>query len=308
MGIITKEKFLSKEWIIAYSFILIGTFTMALGFVFFINPYKFAPGGVYGIAIVIHHVTKPLVEGFLPHGLPIGLTALSMDIPLTIIGSRILGPRFGVKTVVGFVSTAVFVDVLQNLWGDKPLVQDDPLLSAIFGGVLVGIGLGLVFRSRATSGGTDIVASILEKYTKLPIGQLLMYVDASIALLTLVAFHDWSIPLYSMIIIFITGRVIDITLEGFDYNKAVIIISDHHEKIREIILHEIDRGGTIIPARGMYHNRDKKIIFTVLGRREVEFLKNSISKVDPEAFITIVEAKEILGKGFKSLIPSEHMR
>ncbi len=308
MGIITKERFLSKEWIVAYSFILIGTFIMALGFVFFINPYKFAPGGVYGIAIVIHHVTKPLVEDFLPHGLPIGLTALSMDIPLTIIGSRILGPRFGIKTVVGFVSTAVFVDVLQNLWGDKPLVQNDPLLSAIFGGVLVGIGLGLVFRSRATSGGTDIVASILEKYTKLPIGQLLMYVDTSIALMTLFAFHDWSIPLYSIIIIFITGRVIDITLEGFDYNKAVFIISDHHDKIREIILHTLDRGGTIIPARGMYYDRERKIIFTVLGRREVEVLKGKISKIDPEAFITIFEAKEILGKGFKSLIPSEHMR
>ncbi len=308
MGIITKEKFLSKEWLAAYSFILIGTFIMALGFVFFINPYKFAPGGVYGIAIVIHHVTKPLVEGFLPNGLPIGLTALSMDIPLTIIGTRILGPRFGVKTVVGFVSTAVFVDTLQSFWGDKPLVHNDPLLSAIFGGVLVGIGLGLVFRSRATSGGTDIVASILEKYTKMPIGQLLMYVDGAVAMLTLIAFKDWSIPLYSMIIIFITGRVIDITLEGFDYNKAIFIISDKHEQIRDIILNTLDRGGTIIPARGMYYNRERNIIYTVLGRREVEVLKNHISKIDPEAFITIFEAKEILGKGFKSLIPSEHMR
>ncbi len=308
MGIITKEKFLSKEWLVAYSFILVGTFIMALGFVFFINPYKFAPGGVYGIAIVIHHVTKPFVDNFLPHGLPIGLTALSMDIPLTIIGSRILGPRFGVKTVVGFVSTAIFVDALQNLWGDKPLVPNDPLLSAIFGGVLVGIGLGLVFRSRATSGGTDIVASILEKYTKMPIGQLLMYVDSTIAMLTLIAFKDWSIPLYSMIIIFITGRVIDITLEGFDYNKAIFIISDKHEQIRDIILNTLDRGGTIIPARGMYYNREKNIIYTVVGRREVEVLKSHISKIDPEAFITIFEAKEILGKGFKSLIPSEHMR
>ena len=308
MGIITKEKFLTKEWLIAYFFILTGTFIMALGFVFFINPYKFAPGGVYGIAIVIHHVTKPFVESFLPNGLPIGLTALSMDIPLTIIGTRILGPRFGVKTVVGFISTAIFVDILQNFWGDKALVQNDPLLSAIFGGILVGVGLGLVFRSRATSGGTDIIASILEKYTKLPIGQLLMYVDASIAMLTLLAFKDWSIPLYSLIIIFITGRVIDITLEGFDYNKAIFIISEEHEKIREIILHKLDRGGTIIQAKGLYYNSDKKIIFTVLGRREVEVLKSNISKIDPKAFITIFEAKEILGKGFKSLIPSDNMR
>ncbi len=306
MPIITHEKLFSKEWFKAYAFILTGTFIMAMGFVFFINPYKFAPGGVYGISIVLHHVTKPLLQGILPDGLPIGLTALSMDIPLTIIGTRILGPRFGIKTIVGFVSTAVFVDTLQFFWGDKPLVANEPLLSAIFGGVLVGVGLGLVFRSKATSGGTDIIASILEKYTKLPIGQLLMYVDTSIALLTLLAFHDWSIPLYSIIVIFITGRVIDITLEGFDYNKAMFIISDHHEKIREIILNDIDRGGTIIPAKGMYYNRDRKIIYTVLSRREVEVLKDHISKIDPDAFITVFEAKEILGKGFKPLRPEEH--
>ncbi len=301
MALITHEKLFSKEWFAAYAFILVGTFIMALGFVFFINPYKFAPGGVYGISIVLHHVTKPLLHNILPDGLPIGLTALSMDIPLTIIGSKILGPRFGVKTIVGFISTAVFVDLLQFFWGDKPLVENQPLLSAIFGGVLIGVGLGLVFRSKATSGGTDIIAAILEKYTRLPMGQLLMYVDTTIAFLTLIAFKDWSIPLFSIIVIFITGRTIDITLEGFDYNKAVFIISDFHEEIRKIILHTIDRGGTIIPARGMYYNKERKIIYTVLGRREVEVLKSYISKIDPDAFITIFDVKEILGKGFKPL-------
>ncbi len=301
MAIITHEKLFTKEWFFAYSLILLGTFIMALGFVFFINPYKFAPGGVYGISIVLHHVTKPLVHNFLPDGLPIGLTALSMDIPLTIIGSKILGPRFGVKTIVGFVSTAIFVDTLQYFWGDKPLVQNDPLLSAIFGGVLIGVGLGLVFRSKATSGGTDIIAAIIEKYTRLPIGQLLMYVDTTIAFLTLIAFKSWAIPLYSIIVIFITGKVIDITLEGFDYNKAVFIISDKHDKIREVILKTIDRGGTIIPARGMYYNKERQIIYTVLGRREVEVLKDYISKIDPDAFISIFDAKEILGKGFKPI-------
>ncbi len=305
MSLITKEKLFTKEWFKAYGLIFSGTLIMAAGFVFFINPYKFAPGGVYGISIILHHLTKPFVEKFLPEGLPIGLTSLSMDIPLAIIGTKVLGPRFGAKTVVGFVSTAVFVDVLQFFWGDKPLVPNEPLLSAIFGGVLVGVGLGLVFRSKATSGGTDIIAAILEKFTKLPIGQLLMYVDTSIAMLTLLAFHDWSIPLYSIIIIYITGRVIDTTLEGFDYNKAVFVISDKHEEIKEVILHTIDRGGTLIPARGMYYNKDRQIIFTVLGRREVEVLKDYISKIDPEAFITVVDAKEILGKGFKPLQPSK---
>ncbi len=304
MAFITREKLFSKEWFKAYSLIFAGTFIMAAGYVFFISPYKFAPGGVYGIAIVIHHVTKNLFD-FLPQGLPIGMTALSMDIPLAIIGTKILGPRFGAKTVLGFISLAVFTDLLEFYWGNQPLVENQPLLSAIYGGVLVGIGLGLIFSSKATSGGTDIVAMILEKYTKLPLGQLLMYVDSAVVLLTLVAFGDWTIPLLSWIIIFITGKVIDVILAGFDYNKAMLIISEKHEEIRQKILTDINRGGTFIPVKGMYKNKDNKMIFTVLSRREMEILKEYISKIDPEAFITIFNAHEILGKGFRPILRQE---
>lgn len=299
MQIITKEKFLSKKWFFSYSLILIGAFIMASGFVFFISPYKFAPGGVYGISIVIHHLTEGMFKMF-PNGLPIGAVALSMDIPLTIIGTKILGPRFGAKTITGFISLAVFTDFLGGLWGNEPLVVDQPLLSAIYGGVLVGLGLGLVFRTRATSGGSDIIAMIIEKHTRLPLGQLMIFVDSAIVLLTLVAFRDWSLPLLSLIIIFITGKVVDIVLEGMDYNKAVMIISDNYLEIKEIIIKDIDRGGTIFPGKGMYHDRDKKMIFTVLNRREVEILKERIREIDPNAFVTIFDAKEILGNGFKS--------
>lgn len=298
MKIITKEKFLSKEWIVAYSFILLGALTMAVGYVFFIAPYKFAPGGVYGISIVLHHLTVGKIS-FLPDGLPIGLTALAMDIPLTIIGTKILGPRFGAKTVVGFVSLAIFTDVLETLWGNEPLVVNQPLLSAIYGGLLIGLGLGLVFRSRATSGGSDIIAMIIEKHTKMPLGQLMIIVDGIIVLLTIVAFKDWSLPLLSLIIIFITGKVVDIVLEGLAYNKAVIIISDKYEQIKETIIKDIDRGGTSLNAKGLFQDSDKKIIFTVLSRREVEILKEYIHEIDNNAFLTIFDAKEILGNGFK---------
>lgn len=299
MQIITKEKFLSKEWIVSYSLILVGAFLMAIGYVFFIAPYKFAPGGVYGIAIVIHHLTVGVFKMF-PDGLPMGAVALMMDIPLTIIGTKILGPRFGVKTVVGFVSLAVFTDILGSLWGNQPLVAEQPLLSAIYGGLLIGIGLGMVFRSRATSGGSDIVAMIIEKYTRMPLGQLMILVDSVIVLLTLVAFKDWSLPLLSLIIIFITGKVVDIVLEGMDYKKAVMIISEDYERIRKKIIEDIDRGGTIFQAKGLFNERDKKMIFTVLSRREVEVLKDFISNIDSKAFVTIFDAKEILGNGFKS--------
>lgn len=300
MAFISKEKFLSKRWFVAYSQILLGTFIMALGFVLFISPYKFAPGGVYGIAIVVHHLTVGVFD-FLPDGLPIGLTALSMDIPLTLIGIKILGPRFGIKTVVGFVSTAVFVDVLEFFWGNKPLVDGDPLLSAVFGGVLLGVGLGLIFKSRATSGGSDIIAMIIAKYTRLPLGQLLIYVDSAIVLLGLVAFNDWKIPLYSWVVIFITGKVIDIILQGVSYEKALLIISNKHDEIRDKIIHDLKRGGTFITGKGMFNDTDKKIIYTVLNRREVAIIKDYIREVDPKAFLTVIDANEILGEGFKSL-------
>ncbi len=300
MKIVTKERFLSKDWFKAYSLILTGTFIMAVGFVLFISPYKLAPGGVYGIAIVLHHLTAEIHQ-FLPQGLPIGLTALCMDIPLAIIGTKILGPRFGRKTVVGFVSTAVFVDLLEYLWGSKPFVENDPLLSAIFGGVFVGVGLGLVFRSQATSGGTDIVAMIVEKKTKLPLGQLMIYIDSAVVLITFVAFKDWSIPLYSLIVIFVSGKVIDLILQGASLKKAVFIISEKHEQISNVIIKDLGRGGTYLKSEGIFHNKEKKMIYSVLGRRELEVLKNNIKDIDPNAFITILEAKETIGAGFKQL-------
>ncbi|MBN2892407.1 MAG: YitT family protein [Bacteroidales bacterium] len=299
MKIITKEKLFTKEWFLAYGLILIGAFIMASGFVFFISPYKFAPGGVYGISIVLHHLTIGKLS-FLPDGLPIGMTALAMDIPLTIIGTKILGPRFGTKTVVGFVSLAIFTDVLEKLWGNTPLVENQPLLSAIYGGVLVGLGLGLVFRSRATSGGSDIIAMIIEKYTKMPLGQLMIIVDGAIVMLTILAFKDWSLPLLSLIIIFITGKLIDLVLQGASYNKAIMIISEKYDKIKETIIEDIDRGGTIIPAKGMFKDDDKQIVFSVLTRREVEVLKDYVRKIDEKAFVIIFNASEILGRGFKS--------
>ena len=300
MSIVTKEKFLSKEWFYAYSLILVGTLIMAAGFVFFISPYKLAPGGVYGIAIVIHHLTIGMFD-FMPDGFPIGLTALCMDIPLAIIGTKILGPRFGVKTVVGFVSTAFFVDLLEFFWGNKAFVENDPLLSSIFGGVLVGLGLGLIFRSRATSGGTDIVAMIIEKKTKLPIGQLMIYVDSAVVLITFVAFNDWNIPLYSLITIFVTGKVIDIIVQGASTKKAVFIISEKHDEIRNRIIKDLNRGGTFINVEGMYHKKEKSMIYCILTRRELEVLKQHIRQIDSEAFLTVVDAREIIGKGFKPL-------
>ena len=294
------EKKFSGKWFLEYFLILAGAFIMSAGFVYFISPYKITPGGVYGIAIVIHYLTKD-VFGFAPEGLPIGYLGLAMDIPLTIIGTRILGPKFGVKTVVGFVSVSLFITLLTHFQGDTPLVEGDPLISAIFGAVLLGVGLGIMFRSKATSGGTDIVAMIIAKYTKLPVGQLLIYVDSVVVLVGLVAFRDWRIPLYSWLVIFITGKVIDTIIEGINYEKTLFIISDKHEEIRDVIINELDRGGTFIQGKGMFKGTEKQIIFTVVSRKELALLKDYVHKVDPQAFLTVINANEILGEGFKPL-------
>lgn len=225
-----------------------------------------------------------------------------LNIPLTWAGIKILGPKFGVKTITGFVLTSVFIDGITMMRpdGDLPLVAD-VLLSCIFGGVLIGFGLGLVFKSRATSGGSDIIAMILAKYTRLPLGRLMIYVDSAIVLIGLAAFQDWAIPLYSWIVIFITGKVIDLTLEGADYNKALFIVSKNHDSIRQKILVDLERGGTYLEGKGLFTNDEKQIIFTVVSRRELAILEDYITEIDPDAFITIMDTKEILGEGFQSL-------
>ncbi len=288
---VSYEKPFSKRWFKAYSFIVLGTFILSVGYVFFITPHKIVPGGVYGISIVIHHT----------FGLPVGMTALAFNIPLVLLGIRLLGPRFGAKTFAGFVLTAIFVDVLSYYSGFKPLIEGDDLLASIFGGLLMGIGVGFIFKARATSGGTDVIAMIVGKYTRIPLGQLMIIVDSCIVVVGLIAFGDWKIPLYSWIVIFIMGKVIDVVLQGMSYDRTLFIISDKHDEIRNKIINDLNRGGTFITGEGMYNGATKKIIFTSVNRREVALLEDFILTVDPQAFMTVIEANEVLGKGFKSL-------
>ncbi len=289
--LLQSEKIFSARWFKSYLLIVLGTFIMAAGYVFFISPNKIVPGGIYGISIMLHHLL----------GFPIGLTALAFNIPLTIIGTRILGPRFGTKTVVAFILTSVFVDLLSYYQGNKPLVPGEVLVSCIFGGVLIGIGVALTFKAKATSGGSDVIAMILAKYTRLPLGQLMMVVDSSIVLLSFLAFGDWRIPLFSWITIFILTRVVDTVMHGFSYDKTLFIISDKHEEIRIRIIEDLRRGGTFLHGEGMYNHAQKQIIFTVVNPRELYMLEEYIHKIDPEAFVAVLDAYEILGKGFKSL-------
>ncbi|MDR2406875.1 MAG: YitT family protein [Bacteroidales bacterium] len=281
-----------KRHIYEYAMILIGSFIMAVGFVVFISPFKLAPGGVYGIAITLHYLTGAL---------PIGVFALCLDIPLFLIGTWVLGSKFGAKTLAGIFSLSGFTTLLENLYGYEPLVTEDYFLASVFGGVLLGIGLGLVFKSNATSGGTDIVAMIINKYNKIPVGRLLIYIDTVVVFVGLVAFQDWRIPLYSWVTIFITGKIIDMIIEGVGSDKAVYIISDHYDEIRNKIINEMNRGGTYLRGEGMYNGTEKKIIYTIVDRKELILLQKYVHEIDPKAFMTVVDSTETLGEGFRSL-------
>jgi uncharacterized membrane-anchored protein YitT (DUF2179 family) len=290
-SIFQKEKVFSAKWFKSYTLIVIGTFLVSVGYVVFISPNKIVPGGIYGISIMLHHLLKT----------PLGLTALAFNIPLTLIGTKLLGPKFGAKTVVAFVLTSIYVDVLNYFYGSAPLVEGETLVSCIFGGLFIGIGVAMTFKAKATSGGSDVIAMILQKYTRLPSGQLMMLVDSSIVVISFFAFGDWKIPLFSWITIFVVGRVIDIAMHGFTYDKTLFIISDKHEEIRNSIIHDLKRGGTFLRGEGMYKKDEKQIIFTVVNPRELYLLEEYVNRIDPESFIAVLEAYEILGKGFKSL-------
>lgn len=287
-----KEKAFTKKWFISYGTLVLGTFILAIGYSFFMTPYKIIPGGIYGISIVLHH----------KFGFPVGMAALCFNLPLTLLGLKILGPKFGVKTFVCFIFTALFTDGLVLIWGPDPLnIHDEVLLASIFGGFIMGVGVGLIFRSRASSGGSDVIASILSKYTKIPLGTQLMIVDSIIVIGGFLIFQDWKIPLYSWLTIFLMGKVIDVVVHGFADEKTVLIISEKSEIIRLAIINDLKRGGTILKAEGMYGRSEKEVLFTVVNRREVSELVAYIFAIDPNAFITIQNAHEIIGRGFKSI-------
>ena len=291
-----------KDFFKTYSLIVLGTFIMSIGYVIFVSPLKLAPGGVYGIAIILHHLFN----------FPIGLSGICLDIPLLIIGTLWLGPKFGAKTILGVITLPSFISLWEKIYGYAPLIAlpGDPMtpdpaanfIVALCGGVIIGIGLGLIFKTRATSGGSDIIAMIIGKYLKhIPLGTLLIIVDSTIVLAALAAFKDWTIPLYSWLIIYVTGIVMDKVIAGFHSNKVVLIVSDYYDEIRQHIFDELDRGGTFLHGEGMYNHAEKKIIFTSISRKQLPILVHFVHEIDPKAFVSILDASETLGDGFTSL-------
>ena len=300
MGFVTKEKLFSKDFFITYGWLLGGCFVFALGAVLFAEPYGFAPGGTYGLSMVFHHLWGWETE----------IAALCMDVPLLLLGIYFLGGMFGVKTIICTFAIPAFMRLIHYLYGYDALLEpgitdrtmlNEQLLSAIFGGIVYGIGIGMIFKARATSGGSDIISMILNKYTHISLGTLVIIVDCTITLLAAVGFGDWRLPMYSWIIVFIEGKVIDLIVEGASVHKTLMIVTKEIDAVKNIILNDIKRGATILPAIGAYKGEPREVIYTILTRREMMVLRHKIREIDPEAFINVIDSREILGKGFKSL-------
>ena len=288
-----------RKEIQSYGLVALGAVLISAAFVLFITPYRIVPGGVYGMGVVLNYVF-PSVE--------VGTWGLMMDVPLLLTAFALFGRVFGAKTVVAALLCPLVMNTMTHFIGSDPAtmfggridLSNDVLLSCLFGGVILGAGISLVLRSRATSGGTDIVAMIVSRYAHMPIARALAIVDSMVVVFGLVVLGDWKLPLYSLVTIFVATKVVDWVLEGGSGDKLVFILSDKHDEIRTFILDDLSRGGTYIHSAGMYTHASKEMIFVVVSRREMTLLQDCVRQVDPAAFMIVVNAHETLGDGFKT--------
>jgi uncharacterized membrane-anchored protein YitT (DUF2179 family) len=291
---IFKDKLFSKEWFKSYFMIIEGALIAAAGYNFFLIPHKIIPGGLFGISTVVFHLT----------GFPVGILTMILNIPLLIIGVKILGPRFGVKTVIGMALLSFFNDGMHYFWPEIKL-SDDMFISCLVGGTLIGAGIGLIFKAKATTGGVDIIGQVMYAKFKFSTGKTILFTNAIIifggaAVLWLIDPETQFLRMiiYAIIANYASSKTLDTTLEGASFYKGIFIISDKYEEIKTKLLVDMKRGGTIIPAKGMFHDDERKIIFTTVSRRETAFLKDYLKKLDPKAFIVIFETNEVYGHGF----------
>ncbi|MDR1624195.1 MAG: YitT family protein [Tannerellaceae bacterium] len=273
-----------------YSLIIIGSFLQALSYVVFLAPYKIVPGGVYGISIVIHYVTKGMFP-FFPDGLPMGVMALCFNIPLLILAMKKLGLSSGPKTIVTFLLISVFTDSLSFLLGDTPLVENDRFIACFYGGAILGLGVTCVFRAHSTSAGTDVLARVIALDTNIKVSNTIILLDSAIVLLGLLVFRDWAVPLYSWFTIFVYGKVVEM-FQTENPNRAVFIVSAKTQEIKELIVDRMGMRGTFLHGKGMYEGKEKEIIFTIAERKDLPRLKNEIKAIDSNAFVSTMHASK----------------
>lgn len=268
-----------------YLGITVGATITAVGLNMFLVPNKIAAGGVSGLATVLHYLLN----------WPVGLIMLAFNIPLFIVGIKMMGARYGVNTLFGAGVLAVAIDITVPF---TPVLTSDLLLSSLYGGVVCGIGMGLVFRSKGNTAGTALAAVILNKMFGIRIGQAMMAADFFVIVFAGVAFKSAELALYALISMYVTGQIIDLVQEGPSTSKAFFIMSSQQDKVSDVILRELNRGVTRFQATGGYTGQPREMLLCVVSTSEVTQLKELIYEIDSKAFVIVTSAHEVLGEGF----------
>lgn len=270
--------------IIEYSLLIMGSLIVALSFNLFLNPNRIASGGVAGISTIIEQKL----------GIEPAIAQWAINIPLFIAGALLLGGRFGLKTAVG----SVILPLLVLLTRDWSPLTENVLLATIYGGIGIGLGLGIVFRGRASTGGLDLAAQLLHKFTGISLGLSIAFLDGMVILTAGFVFSAEK-AMYALIGLFVTSKTIDVVQVGFSYTKVAFIITSRTEEISRAILHDLDRGLTKLQGIGGYTGKEKTVLMVVVGQTEVINLKALVKSLDPHAFIIFSNTTEVLGEGFK---------
>ena len=273
-----------------YSWILttiVGSAIFALGFSLFLMPNDMNPGGISGLSQVLVEVL-----GFGS----VGTLAILINLPLFLLGGVKIGKKFFFGSMFGMALSSVFID----LFAMFPAPQIEPLMAALYGGAICGVGLGFVFAVGFSTGGSDIIVRLLKRsWRNMPIGMINMVFDAGVALLTGLAYQDAAAALYSGVTIFVSGKVIDVVVYGFDYSKVALIITEHYEQVVEAVSSKLDRGATYLHGEGSYSHKQTKVVLTAIKRQQLAELKELVVEIDPDAFIIVQEAHQVLGDGFQ---------
>lgn len=266
--------------------VIAGPVLFSISFNLFLGPNDLNAGGLSGLAQIIAQV---LGVG------SVGIITALLNLPLFAIAGVKIGKQFFWGSLLGMISLTAALELFAFL----PAIKTDPLLAALYGGVMGGIGLGMVFSAGASTGGSDIIVRLLKmKMQHVPIGTITICFDFVVAVLTGIAFRDISRALYSGVAIFVTGQVIDAVVYRFDYSKAVMIVSEQHEAIAKVIMEDLDRGATYLQGEGTYSHKERKVVFTVVKKQQIAELKRLVVEIDPNAFIVVQEAHQVLGEGF----------
>jgi uncharacterized membrane-anchored protein YitT (DUF2179 family) len=267
---------------------LVGSAVVGLAFSLFLLPHKVVPGGVSGAAMILNHLLN----------LPVGLTTIVLNLPLFVLGVRVLGRLYGLKSFAGMLLSSGAIDFFTYVVPLQP-ATDDVILACIFGGIVLGAGLGLVFRSGGSTGGTDILGMVLNRWTNLSTGSALLLIDFVIIALAGLAYGNLELALYGFLNVYVQIRVIDLVLEGVSYTRALMVVSDRAEEIARAITTRLGRGATLLQGTGAWSGSQRPVVLAVMSKKEIPAARELVESLDDRAFVIITDVYEVQGEGFR---------